>query len=127
MTTSNTFEQAEKFYNENKDRLIGEFLSEVDGSDLEYQAEYDQVIIFGLCCQNSDMNGNGRGTAHYDNDGADQGFDDLVDWIANDERTEPLIATEEFWSKEWARTFAHDLAKAIIERFEIESMFLCNQ
>ncbi len=127
MTTSNTFEQAEKFYNENKDRLVAEFLSEVDGSDLEYQEEFDQVIIFGLCCQPSDMNGNGLGKAHYNNCGADDGFDKLVDLIANDERTQSLIASDEYWSKEYVRCFAHDLANAIIEEFEIESMFDCNQ
>ena len=125
--TSNTFVQAEKFYNENKDRLVAEFLSEVDASDLEYQEEFDQVIIFGLCCQNSDINGKGVGKAHYYNQGANEGFIELVSLIANDERTQPLIASDEFWKKEYVRYFAHDLAKAIIEKFEVESMFACNQ
>ena len=131
MTTSKTFEQAEKFFNENKDALLDIMFNELkEGVSIDHQEEFDQVVLCGngfhLCCQNSDMNGDSRGEAHYTNDGADGGFNELCALLIRDYRSSQLYASEEFWSKEYVREMAYLIADKLVEHFKVESMFLCD-
>ena len=139
MSISKTFEQAEKFFNENKDSLLDIMFNELkEGVSVDDQTDYDddgeliynQIVLWGngfdLCCQDSDMNGAGKGNAHYDNSGADSGFDELQDLLINDDRTNALYAEDEFHAKEFIRDFARLIADKLVAHFDVESMFLCN-
>lgn len=125
-----TFTEAEKFYNENKDRLVETLLSENEGQ-IDDQPENDQVAVwfdsFSLCYQNSDMNGGGKGEPHWNNAGADSGLDDLLEILKKDERFQPLIAKDEYWKNEYLRQIIQDFCAEYAERHEIAGYFECNQ
>ena len=127
---SQTFEQAEKVYNENKDALIKN-IYEMFNSSIDYQEEWDQVAVwfsgiagnFSLCYQNSDMNGESRGEANYDNPGADSGLDELKEILKNDERFQQLIAEEEYWKYEFLEKLISDFCVDFFEKNSIADYF----
>lgn len=123
---SKKFEQAEKFYNENKETLLRTLIEENTGS-IDYQSEFDQVAVwfggFSLCYQNSDMNGAGKGKPHWNNDGADSGVDELRDLLAADARFQPLIAEDEYWSNEWLNALVQDFCAEFAEKNSIAEYF----
>lgn len=125
MKTSTTFEQAELFYNENKAKLMKIMFSEFDGR-IDYQEEYNQVAVwfggFCICYQDSDMNGNGKGRAHWDNSGADSVFCDLGEILKNDERFSELYASDEVHDDYFIKAFINDFCEEFAERNNIESM-----
>ena len=125
-----TFEEAEKYYNEKKGVLLVELHNRFPG-EIDYQAEYDQVAVwfegFSLCYQNSDMNGDGEGAPHYDNDGANCGLDELFNILKNDDRFNPLIANEEYWENEYLEELIHDFCKDFAEKHKIADYFACNK
>ena len=127
---SKTFEQAKKFYKDNKEKLI-EILHKEFPGQIDYQSEDDQVAIwfngFSLCYQNSDMNGEGKGAPHYDNDGANCGLDELFDILENDDRFSPLIASEEYWKNEYLEMLIHDFCKDFAKKHKIADYFKCNK
>jgi len=126
MTTSNAFEQAKKFYTDNKEVLLNVMLEEFTGS-IDFQEEYNQVAVwfdgFVICFQDSDMNGDGKGKAHWDNEGANSGLDDLLDILKLDERFSLLVASDEYWENEYLRTLINDFCSKYAEINDIESMF----
>lgn len=127
---SETFEQAEKFYNENKKRLVEILLDENIGQ-IDYQVEYDQVAVwfddFALCYQNSDMNGDNIGVPHWNNAGADQGVYDLRNILKKDERFQPLIAKEEYWCNEYLNLIVNDFCAEYAEKNKIDDYFDYNK
>ena len=127
---SETFEQAEKFYRENKDILL-EILRKENIGQIDYQTEYDQVAVwfddFSLCYQSSDMNGGGKGEAHWNNDGADLGVYELRNILKKDERFQPLIAEEEYWKYEYFDLIVNDFCAEYAEKNKIADYFECNK
>lgn len=140
MNTSKTLDQAKKFFDENKSRLLTVMFTELcHGVTVDHQTDYtddgvlcmDQVVLsfegFSLCCQDSDMNGNGKGKAHYTNCGADSGFDDLIELLVSDERTSKLHASDETHENEYVNDFSYLLCDKLIEHFNVTSYFECNK
>ena len=127
---SQTFEQAEKNYNEKKEELIETMHSEFKG-DIDYQGEWDQVAVwfngFSLCYQNSDMNGAGKGEPHYNNDGANSGLDELKDILKIDDRFNSLIAENEHWENEYLDQLIHDFCNDYAKKHGIADYFNCNK
>jgi hypothetical protein len=127
---SRTFEQAEKFYKENKAALLKIMMDEFKG-EIEYQEGFDQVSVwfdnFSLCYQNSDMNGDGRGKAHWDNDGANCGIDELKEILKKDNRFNSLIAKDEYWDEEYLKEIVDDFCAEYSKKHNIEDMFECNK
>ena len=122
-------EQAEKFYHENKKRLVDILLDENRGQ-IDYQAEYDQVAVwfddFVLCYQDSDMNGDNVGAPHWNNNGADFGVYELRNILKKDERFQPLIAEEEYWQYEYFDLIVNDFCADYAEIHKIADYFECN-
>jgi len=128
---SKTFEQAENFYNKNKNALLKIMHEEFDGTiDHQISENYDQVAVwfgkFAVCYQDSDMNGGSKGEPHFNNDGANDGLDDLKEILKKDERFQPLIAKEEFWKNEFLRQIINDFCRSYAEKHKIADYFKCN-
>lgn len=126
---SKTFEQAEKFYNENKEILIATLVEEYPG-EIDYQPDCDQVVVwfksFSLCYQNSDMNGGGKGEPHWNNDGANSGLDELKEILRTDDRFNALVAENEYWENEYLNNFINDFCEYFAEKNKIADYFECN-
>lgn len=110
----------EEFYNENKLSIIEDFLLRAKEEKPNVD-EFNQVFFFGLCYQSSDMNGNNKYCANYDNDGADYGFYELVDMIESDYHE--LVDNETYHKRYWVVQAAHDVANEFFEKFNIKSYF----
>lgn len=125
MNTSKTFEQAEVFYNENKTQLMSIMFEEFKG-EIDYQNEYNQVAVwfngFSICYQDSDMNGDGKGHAHWDNSGADTVFEELGKILKNDQRFSQLFASDEVHDTYFLNQFINDFCSEFDERNDIASM-----
>lgn len=93
MNYSKDYTQAEQFFNENKDRLLAILLDENQG-EIDHQAEFNQIAVtfdaFSLMYQDTDMNGETDGAPFYSNPGADDGLQELVNKLINDERFSQL-------------------------------------
>lgn len=126
---SENFDQAKKFYAENKKAMIALIHDEFHG-EIEYQEELDQVAVwfsgFSICYQNSDINGNGKGEPHWNNEGANGGLDELREILKNDDRFNALIAKNECWENEYLNAFISDFCADFAERHKIANMFECN-
>lgn len=126
MANSQTFDEAKAFFDKNKNSILELLLEELKG-EIEYQSEYDQVAVwfkdFSLCYQNGDMNGNKKGQAIWNNDGADSGVKVLRDLIANDPRFSPLYAENEYWSYEYVNDMVALFCDEFAERNSIADMF----
>lgn len=130
---SKTFEQAKKFYTENKADLINllyaEYHGTIDVQEMDNGGENPDIQVavwfvgFCICYQSSDMNGNGKGKAHWDNPGADTVFDELTAVLSKDERFQPLIAEEEYHANEYLTDFINDFCRFYAEKHDIESYF----
>ncbi|HQZ60354.1 MAG TPA: hypothetical protein PLQ39_11815 [Acinetobacter sp.] len=124
---SSTFEQASKFFEENKDAILELLLEELKG-EIEYQSEWNQVAVWFkpegliLCYQNGDMAGNHKGEACWNNDGANSGVEVLRDLIANDPRFCQLYAEDEYWSYEYVNDMVALFCESFAERNNIEDM-----
>jgi hypothetical protein len=127
---SKTFEQAQKFYTDKKETLLNILHTEFK-ADVDYQADYDQVAVwfdgFSICYQNSDMNGSGKGEPHWNNDGANSGIDELREILKKDERFNPLVALDEYWSNEYLNVFIDDFCADFAEKHGITDLFECNE
>jgi len=125
MTTSNTFGQAEIFYNENKATLIEVMFSDFKGS-IDRQDEYNQIAVdfdgFIICYQDSDMNGDDKGKAHWSNPGADAVFTDLGKILKNDKRFSKLYASDEVHDNYFIETFINDFCREFAKRNNIDEM-----
>ena len=121
--------EAEKFYHENKKRLLDILIDENIGQ-IDYQVEYDQVAVwfdnFSLCYQDSDMNGDNVGAPHWNNNGADFGVYELRNILKKDERFQPLIAEEEYWQYEYFDLIVNDFCADYAEIHKIADYFECN-
>ncbi len=128
MANSQTFDEAKAFFDKNKNSILELLLEELKG-EIEYQSEYDQVAVWFnpdnlvLCYQNGDMNGNKKGQAIWNNDGADSGVKVLRDLIANDPRFSPLYAENEYWSYEYVNDMVALFCDEFAERNSIADMF----
>ena len=126
MANSQTFDEAKAFFDKNNNSILELLLEELKG-EIEYQSEYDQVAVwfkeFSLCYQNGDMNGNKKGQAIWNNDGADSGVKVLRDLIANDSRFSPLYAEDEYWSFEYVDETVALFCDEFAERNSIADMF----
>lgn len=130
---SKTLEQAKKFYTENKTALINllyaEYPGTIDVQEIDNGAENPdiQVVVwfsgFAICYQSSDMNGDGKGQAHWDNDGADTVFDELTAMLSRDERFQGLIAEDEYYPNEYLIDFINDFCRYYADKHDIESYF----
>lgn len=124
---SSTFEQAEKFYNENKAALLKIMMDEFKG-EIEYQEEFDQIAVwfenFSLCYQNGDMAGSRKGEAVWDNEGANSGIDDLKEMLKRDDRFNSLIAKDEYWEDEYLNDLINYFCSEFAKKHNIESMFI---
>lgn len=120
-----TFEEAKVFFDNNKNHILHLLLDELKG-EIEYQSEWNQVAVwfkdFSLCYQNGDMNGDKKGQAVWNNDGANIGVEVLRDLIANDPRFCPLYAEDKYWSYEYVNDMVALFCDAFAERNNIESM-----
>ncbi len=122
---SSTFDVAKVFFDNNKNHILHLLLDELKG-EIEYQSEYNQVAVwfkdFSLCYQNGDMNGDKKGQAVWNNEGADSGLKDLRDLIANDPRFAPLYAEDEYWSYKYVDDMVALFCDAFAEENDIKSM-----
>lgn len=89
-------EATQKYYTENKERLLNILLEENPGR-IDQQAEFDQVAVwfdgFSICYQNGDMNGGHKGQAVWWNQVEDEPR--FVDTIKTDPRFTPLFDSED--------------------------------
>tara|TARA_R100000541_G_C1897352_1_gene84079 strand:+ start:91471 stop:91869 length:399 start_codon:yes stop_codon:yes gene_type:complete len=125
MKTSITLEQAEIFYKENKDKLIEIMFSAFQGN-IDHQYEYNQIAVwfdgFCICYQDSDMNGNGKGRAHWDNSGADTVYNDLGKILKNDGIFSELYASDETDDSYFLNAFIDDFCSEFAKRNNIDEM-----
>jgi hypothetical protein len=125
MKSLNSWEIAEEFYNNNINKIVEDCLDEAEKAELDVQYEYSQVVIwsdiaYGLCFQNSDMNGDNLNCANFDNAGADDGFLNLVEHIIK--KYPELHAKNEVHDEYFAKEAAAEVAQAIFEKKKIASI-----
>lgn len=122
MTKSNSFKDAEIFYNDNKENLLAIMHKEFVGK-IDYQSDYDQIAVwfdeFSLCYQNSDMNGGNLGGVNFDNPGANSGLQELESILEKDSRFDALIASDEYHSHECLRELITDFCYDYAEKHNI--------
>lgn len=127
---SQTLEQAELFFNGNKERLLNLFF-EKNKYEVDVQHEFNQVAIFfengaSICYQNSDMNGNTNDGPYFRNAGADAGLETLRDILVENEEFNALVAEDEYWSYTYVDEFINLICESIFEKEEIDSKFSSN-
>lgn len=127
---SQTLEQAELFFNENKERLLNLFF-EQNKYEIDVQAEHDQIAVFfkngaSICFQNSDMNGNTNDGPYFRNAGADAGLETLRDILAENEEFNALVAEDEYWSYTYVDDFINLICETIFEKEEMASKLSSN-
>jgi hypothetical protein len=111
---------AEQYFNENKNSIEADFLLRAKDEKPDL-IEDNQVIFFGLCYQDSDMNGDYKYCANYDNDGADYGFCELIDTIEKD--YPKLVDETTYHSRYWVEQMAHNIALEFFDAFKIKTYF----
>lgn len=100
---SNTFEQAEKFYRENKKRLLKIMLDEFKGT-IDQQKNRGQVVAWFDGFSLHYTNGNMRGPTK---DQINCGLNSLKKILEKDDRFNALIAKDEYCGDEYLELFTH--------------------
>lgn len=93
-----TFDDAQKFYSENKNTILETLLEENVG-EIDIQDDFEQIAVWfknssmSICYQNGDMNGDYKGEAVWWNEGAKPvGF---LENLQNDDRFCKVFAGKE--------------------------------
>ncbi len=120
----------EKLYNEKKAELI-KILFNSTTFDIDIQPELDQVAVWcesfdehwSICFQNGDMNGDNIGTAIWTNDGADDGFYELLKILEKKPEFQCLIDDDTYHSDVWLRELIDDFIREYAEKENIDQHF----
>lgn len=123
---SKNMEDAKKYFDENHQQLLRLLLTENSGI-IEYQKEENQVVVrfdgFALCYQNSSMSGGGKGKAHYNNPGANEGLDELREMLEKRQEFAPLVASAEYHKYEYLNELIYLFCKSYADKNDIVSYF----
>jgi len=126
MSYSKSFDDAEKYFETNKNLLYKLALKKFGVGSIDEQPELEQVVVwfdgFSVCYQNGDMNGSCKGEPAWDNPGADTVFSDFYKIAETDLDFMPLIAPDETHDSYWLREFVNYFCERYADENNIKSI-----